>query len=83
MEMYLSMIEVSPLLVVVKIEIFILELSGSGVDIEILEDFLVWEPSKDLILVDRFTTAKVSPLTCIGDSRNWRVVKECKESVCS
>ena len=81
--MYLSMIEVSPLLVVVEIEVLILELSGSCVDVKILEDFLVWEPSKDLFFVDRFTTAKVSPLTRVGDSRNWQVVKEHKESACS
>ena len=83
MEIYLSMIEVSPLLVVVEVEILILELSGSGIDVKILEDFLVWEPSKDLFFVDRFATAKVSPLTHIGNSRNWRVVKERKESACS
>ena len=81
--MYLSMIEVSPLLVVIEIEVLILELSGSSVDVKILEDFLVWEPSKDLFLVDRFTTAKVSPLAHIGDSRNWRVVEKCKEGACS
>ena len=81
--MYPSMIEVSPLLVVVEMEVLILELSSSCVDIEILEDFLVWEPSKDLFLVDRFATAKISSLTHVGNSRNWRVVKECKESACS
>ena len=81
--MYLSIIEVSPLLVVVEIEVLILELSGSGVDVKILEDFLVWEPSKDLFFVDGFATAKVSPLTRIGNSRNWRVIEEHKESACS
>ena len=70
MEMYLSMIEVSPLLVVVEVEVLILELPSSGVDVKILEDFLVWEPSKDLFFVNGFTTAKVSPLVCVGDSRN-------------
>ena len=74
MEMYLSMIEVSPLLVIVEIEVLVLELSGSGVDVEILEDFLVWEPSKDLFLINRFATAKVSPLACIGDGGNWQVI---------
>ena len=83
MEMYLSMIEVSPLFVVVEVEILILELSSSRVDVKILEDFLVWEPSKDLFLVDGFATAKVSPLTHVSDSRNWQVVKEHKESACS
>ena len=81
--MYLSMIEVSPLLVVVEVEVLILELPSSSVDVKILEDFLVWEPSKDLFFVNRFTTAKVSPLAYVGDSRNWRVVKERKESTCS
>ena len=74
------MIEVSPLLVVVEVEVLLLELSGSCVDVKILEDFLVGEPSKDLFFVDGFATAKVFPLTHVGDSRNWRVVKECKES---
>ena len=83
MKMYLSMIEVSPLFVVVEVEVFILELSGSGIDVKVLEDFLVWEPSKDLFFVNEFATAKVSPLVHIGDSRNWRVIKECKESACS
>ena len=83
MEMYLSVIEVSPLLVLIEVEVLILELSGSGVDVKILEDFLVWEPSKDLFFVDGFATAKISPLAHIGDSQNWRVVKECKESACS
>ena len=81
--MYLSMIEVSPLFVVIEIEVLILELSGSGVDVKVLEDFLIWEPSKDLFFVDGFATTKVSPLTRVGDSRNWQVVKECKESACS
>ena len=72
--MYLSMIKVSPLLVIVEIEVLVLELSGFSVDVEILEDFLVWEPSKDLFLINRFATAKVSPLARIGDSSNWRVV---------
>ena len=83
MEVYLSMIEVSSLFVVIEVEALILELSGAGVDIKILEDFLVWEPSKDLFLVEGFTTAEVSPLMRVGDSRNWQVVKEHKESACS
>ena len=68
--MYLPMIEVSPLFVIVKVEVLVLELTGSGVDVKVLEDFLVWEPSKDLFLVDRFATAKVSPLACVGNIRN-------------
>ena len=65
------MIEVPPLLVIIEVEVLVLKLSGSGVDVKILEDFLVWEPSKDLVLVNGFTTAKVFPLACVSDSRNW------------
>ena len=83
MEMYLLMIEISPLLVIVKVEVLIQELSGSSIDVKVLEDFLVWEPSKDLFFVNGFASAKVSPLARIGDSRNWQVVKERKESACS
>ena len=68
--MYLLMIEVSPLFVIVKVEVLVLELTSSGVDVKVLEDFLVWEPSKDLFLVDRFATAKVSPLVHVGNIRN-------------
>ena len=77
------MIEVSPLLVVVEVEVLILELSSSGVDVKVLEDFLVWEPSKDLFFVNRFATAKVSPLAHVGDSRNWQVIEESKKHTCS
>ena len=83
MEIYLLMIKVSPLLVVVKVEVLILELSSPSVDVKVLEDFLVWEPSKDLFFVNGFATAKVFPLACVGDSRNWQVVKERKESMSS
>ena len=71
MKMYLLMIEVPPLLVIVEVEVLVLKLSSSGVDVKILEDFLVWEPSKDLVLVNRFTTAKVFPLAHVSDSGNW------------
>ena len=68
MEIYLPMIEVSPLFVIIKVEVLILELSSSGVDVEVLEDFLVWEPSKDLFFIDGFATAKVFPLAHVGNS---------------
>ena len=83
MEMYLLMIEVSPPLVIVKIEVLILKLSSSGVDVKVLEDFLVWEPGKDLFLVNRFATAKIFPLVHVGDSRNWRVIEESEKGTCS
>ena len=44
---------------------------------------MVWEPGKDLFLVDRFATAKIFPLVHVGDSRNWRVIEESEKGTCS